>query len=196
MIYQKVRCTAHKNNGDPCPNWAMLGQQICHTHGGGSPQARHAAAVRLTKAAALKQLARLGEEPDSNLDPITQLERLGSRCVALVDVLAPIVASLEEIRYSSDRGDEQTRAELTAYLQAIARCESVLKTIVSLDLEKMRLSIDALKVTAVVDALELALGHRRLNLTSDQQRFARALVAKQLGAPDVIESTCEEVPND
>lgn len=45
-IRQAIKCRAHKTSGDPCPNWAMNGQYVCHAHGGRSPQAKRAAERR------------------------------------------------------------------------------------------------------------------------------------------------------
>lgn len=45
--YPKVRCHAHKTNGEPCPQWAMRGQKVCRTHGGASPQAQRRARMRV-----------------------------------------------------------------------------------------------------------------------------------------------------
>lgn len=29
----KVKCSARKTNGDPCPNWAVRGAKVCSSHG-------------------------------------------------------------------------------------------------------------------------------------------------------------------
>lgn len=47
-----VKCRGHKTNGDPCPNWAMHGQKVCHAHGGRAAQNRRAAHLRLAESEA------------------------------------------------------------------------------------------------------------------------------------------------
>ena len=46
-----IKCHAHKTNGEPCPNFAMHAQAVCHAHGGRSQQALAAAQVRIAQAA-------------------------------------------------------------------------------------------------------------------------------------------------
>jgi hypothetical protein len=42
------RCSAHnKRNGAPCKNWAILGGDVCRSHGGGAPQVKKKARERL-----------------------------------------------------------------------------------------------------------------------------------------------------
>ena len=56
------RCSAHSTTtGNQCGNWAMLGQKVCRFHGGGSPQARRAAAQRL-------EMAKIDAEVDKVLE--------------------------------------------------------------------------------------------------------------------------------
>jgi hypothetical protein len=45
----RAKCTGHKSDGSgqPCANWPMRGQKVCHAHGGRAGQNRKAAAERL-----------------------------------------------------------------------------------------------------------------------------------------------------
>jgi hypothetical protein len=40
------KCSARKGSGEPCPNWAIRGADVCSVHGGMAPQVRAKAAVR------------------------------------------------------------------------------------------------------------------------------------------------------
>ena len=40
-------CTAHRTNGQPCKSHAIQGATVCRKHGGGAPQVREAARLRL-----------------------------------------------------------------------------------------------------------------------------------------------------
>jgi hypothetical protein len=188
-----VTCGAKTSTGRPCKNLPLEGTNRCRHHGGASPQAQAKAVERLALARAQRTLESLGQtEPVS--DPITALEELAGQAVALVDVLRGAVSRLEQIRYRDDRVGEQIRGELQAYLSALARAESILGKIISLDLASRRLALDEARVLLVVNALGKVLGARDLDLTAEQQRRARALIARELGAPAVvIDGTAEEV---
>jgi hypothetical protein len=60
-----VRCSAHRSNGDPCKNYAMLGGRVCHAHGGRAPQTRNAAQRRLTEAQITRVLARMDADREA-----------------------------------------------------------------------------------------------------------------------------------
>lgn len=57
---EETRCTARRKNGVPCKNSAIRGGNVCRMHGGGAPQVRAAAQVRILRASD-KAAARLVE---------------------------------------------------------------------------------------------------------------------------------------
>jgi hypothetical protein len=42
-----VKCGKKKRNGKPCEAWAIEGGSVCRMHGGGAPQVKRSAALRL-----------------------------------------------------------------------------------------------------------------------------------------------------
>lgn len=103
----KIRCHAHKKNGDPCPQWAMRGQRVCRVHGGASPQARRKAQDRLASLIepAITVLAR---------EMVNQSARSGERTRAAAEIL--------------DRGGAPKVTEVTAPMMEsilIARLTSI-----------------------------------------------------------------------
>lgn len=191
-----VTCGAKTSTGGVCKNLPMEGTNRCYHHGGAAPQVKRKAAERLALAKAQRTLESLGEtEPVT--DPITALEDLAGQAVALCDVLRGAVSRLEQVRYQDGHAGEQIRGELQAYLSALGRAESILGKIISLDLASRRLALDEARVLLVVNAVTKVLGHRDLDLDAERQRRARALIARELGAPaGVIDGTATEVPSD
>jgi len=64
----KLRCHARTRDGDQCQHYPMLGQLVCHMHGGKSPQAKAKAEERLAQLVhpAIARLARLIESADQD----------------------------------------------------------------------------------------------------------------------------------
>jgi hypothetical protein len=127
----------------------------------------------------LNQPSRIG-------DPIDRLEELAADALALTEALKEQVAVLRSIRYESDRGGEQIRGELTAYLSAMNTAEKVLASIVRLDLDSRRLRVAEAQAALFVIAIHGILGELGVG---DDPRLAE-LVHKHLS----IAGTAEEVP--
>lgn len=51
LMKQETRCSARRKSGEPCRNYAIRGANVCRMHGGGAPQVRAAAQVRILMAA-------------------------------------------------------------------------------------------------------------------------------------------------
>lgn len=70
-----TRCKAHNRLGEPCGRWAIIGGQVCSSHGGNSPQAQRGAQARIRElvAPALTVSERLLTDPDT---PPAVLQRL------------------------------------------------------------------------------------------------------------------------
>jgi hypothetical protein len=87
---------------------------VCRRHGGDAPQVREAAVVRLKDARARKELARFSDaEPVANAR--WELRKLAGAAKAAYQASEARLAELEEVRYSSRMGLEQTRAEQTIH---------------------------------------------------------------------------------
>jgi hypothetical protein len=79
---QAIRCNRHRGDGAPCTRFAMIGQLVCYSHGGQSPQAKAAAAVRLAERQAAAELALLGQvEPVRNA--VGELAQLAGEALAM-----------------------------------------------------------------------------------------------------------------
>lgn len=106
---QAKHCTANKTNGDPCPNWAMRGTNVCSSHGGRAPQVRAAAEERI---AVEQAVARFALDLDGTpLDEIAVREI--RRSSAMVCHLAGLVNALseEEMRWGVQGRDIRPSAQ-------------------------------------------------------------------------------------
>jgi hypothetical protein len=134
---------------------------------------------------------RLGR-PGAVTDPIGELLQVAGEATAWSQFLRDQVRALQgDLRYEHEKAGEQLRAEAALYTQALRQTSEMLARIVSLDLEERRLQVEQAKAAIVIGAVNTALSHRELNLTTAQQQFARQLVVKGLGTP-TIDATCEE----
>src|SRR3712207_320594 len=107
-------CSAHRKNGEPCRNFAIVGGRVCPAHGGRAPQVRAAAAERELDRRVRRELARLEAEPCEN--PLTALAKLAGEVWAWKDALAAKVNELAAVRYRADgAGTEQLRAEVAIF---------------------------------------------------------------------------------
>ena len=79
-LMEDRRCTAKsKRSGERCKRSAILGGNVCTSHGGRTPVVKAAAERRLAMRKAVGGLRALGYDPDAgNLDPAEQLLRLVS----------------------------------------------------------------------------------------------------------------------
>lgn len=171
-------CGAKTRSGSTCRQRAITGGNRCYIHGGSSPQAKAKAAERIAEQRARRYLADLGGDVAPVTDPIGELERLGGQAVALVDLLRGVVSELQELRYRAmGLGAEQVRGELQAYMAAMARAESILGRIVSLNLDERRTRIQEAQVEQVLAAIGRALD--QLGLSEGEQQRAAELIAAE-----------------
>jgi len=179
-------CGARTRSGGACKRHPGPGLTRCKFHGGASPLALAKAEERLAEARARKTLASLGEPVEPVTDAVAALESLAGQCVALTSILRSAVGDLESIRYRSTQGFEQVRGELSAYVSMLGRTESVLSKIVSLDLDSRRVRLEEARILLIVTALEQVLASPKLGLDPERQRQGRELLARRLGAPEVV----------
>jgi len=145
----------------PCRGWAMRGSEVCRMHGGAARQVRAKAAARVVEAAAGDAVRRMHIEPVTN--PLVALGLVAGELVAIKDRLGGIVESLrdEQLRSTDDKGSEQVRGELSAYMGLLNSTVAALATIAKLDIDERLARIDeatALMVLRAIDAGLAAVG--------------------------------------
>lgn len=170
------KCKGHKPDGSPCKNWAIRGGEVCGWHGGRAPQVRAKAKRRVLEARVARELGRLDVEPMG--DPLRQMQVLAAQVWEWKDALGERVAALGSIRYSTDEGGEQLRAEVALFERAMDRCSSVLTAMARLDIDERLTAVTEAQAGMLCGLLDRVMG--RLGLPEEQRVLAAAAVVAEL----------------
>lgn len=146
----------------------------CKLHGGSAPSGRIAAAEQQARA----QLARLDVPPVDNA--LTALAAIAGEVVAWKDMLAGKVNALSSLRYEGVGAGEQLRAEVALWERALDRCGKFLVDMAKLDIDERLARVTEQQAEQISAALTAVLAE--MGLSQDQQRAARAGVARHLRA--------------
>jgi len=149
------------------------GHGRCKLHGGCAPSGRAAGAESQARA----ELARLGVPPVDNA--LTALAAIAGEVVAWKDMLAAKVNELSSLRYKTE-GGEQLRAEVALWERALDRCGKFLVDMAKLDIDERLARVTEQQAEQISAALTAVLAE--MGLSQDQQRAARAGVARHLRA--------------
>lgn len=184
------RCGAHNKHagttvtaenrpiGDRCTRPAPHPPHRCKQHGGSTPQVKEKQA-RAELEAKVMRLMPDTFEPMAN--PVDRLLRAATEADTFRSIVLDLVNDLNwKIRYSSDEGSEQLRAEVSLYERAIERLTRVLVDIVKLDLTAQLVRIREREATAMLAALDRGLTDA--GLTVEQQAAVKAGTARHLRA--------------
>lgn len=180
-------CSAHTRAGEPCMHTTIpAGSKVCTRHGGKSPQALKAAQERenrrivteLYEADPQAAIAAYGVEGIQ--DPLDMLSRVTAGVLHTMDALGQRVNALERIRYESEAGGEQIRAELKLYMQAQAQAGKFLDMLIKSGFEERRIKLDEQTAQLFVTAMQRVFA--RLELTPEQTALVGVVVPEELRA--------------
>lgn len=193
MSRPAVPCSAHRSDGEPCPNYAMAGSTVCHAHGGRAPQVRDSARVKLLEARAqqavndmIDDLHRQGFDPAKAIavrDPEGELLRVAGEVIAWKDWLAGQVAELRHYETTGAEGVEDVKALVRAYERAQDRAVATLSKISSLNLVERRVQLEEQQAQLYAGVFLAVLS--RLGLDPGTVAQARELLATELEALEV-----------
>jgi hypothetical protein len=177
----KRKCTAHKTNGDPCPNYPMKGQLICSAHGARAPQNRAAGQRRLAQEEAQRAMASLADAPplQSINDVYDELLAVAGVAVAWRKLLQRRVSKLKRLgsKPTAFMGT-QLEADVMLFERALDRSAKIGESLVRLDLEGRKQALDERVAGQLVACVQLILGD--LNLTDEQRMVAELMVPKRM----------------
>lgn len=179
------QCTAtSKRSGERCKNRPPRGARTCRFHGSANARSVAAAARRVAEASALQAIRADSEAVLSYAasmpidDPLDVLARLASEAAAWKDALGARVNALTAIRFESDTGSEQLRAEVVLYERAIDRMARLLEVLVKLDFEGRRVRMSEAQGALVAEVIRAVLAD--LGLTAEQRERVPEVVPRHL----------------
>lgn len=165
------RCKAHTSVGNPCRRAPIVGGEVCPSHGGRAPQVK-AAAERRHAAQALEADARAVlafEAVEPIADPVLALAELAAEVRATVRALGQRVNAMQDPRYISAMGTEQTRAELTLLGQYQDRLARMLTALGQFDLDERRVALTEAQAAVLVHVLDRATTFLALPAAREQE---------------------------
>lgn len=173
----RPKCGGTNRQGAACGNVAGKGTDHpgvgnCKNHGGCTPTGRVAALNEQAE----RLLYRLDAAPVA--DPLEALQRLAGRALALEQAIGEMVNNLRSVRYQTETGGEQLRAEVAVLERAMDRCGRLLVDIAKLNIEERLAKVTEIQVKLVTDALRGQLGE--MGMSADAQREAIAGVGRRL----------------
>lgn len=155
--HQRLECRHNRQDGTPCHQYRLVaGLDVCRKHGGKSiDKLRADGEQRQAETAAAKMLAQLDIAPVT--DPLGELSRVAAQAIAWKDAMGGRVNQLTALRYESQTGGEQLRAEIALWERAMDRCVVTLTAIVKLNLEGRMAGVREATARMLDEALQLAL---------------------------------------
>jgi hypothetical protein len=180
-VDESRRCTAKNNKGGPCRRPAILGGNVCSSHGGRAPRVKAAALARVERKRTEVEFARLGMI-DRVDDPIGAMHDRVSESVAWLDHLRSKLPDDGDYATWSGEAGEQAKVIVKLYVEALNMAHKFLESWIRLDMDGRRLKMDAAQaqltfahIVAVLDGAMTAAG-----LSAEQQVRLRAEIGKAL----------------
>lgn len=152
-----AKCTAtSKTTGQQCAQLVRADAKVCRFHGGKAPQVRAKVDERALLAQAASYVHQNGWQPVIN--PLTALADVAGEITSMKDFLRERVQAIgQRIRETSDKGDEQLRAELAAYQVALRDVVGALNTIARLNIDERLARISEAQGQMILRAFDAGL---------------------------------------
>jgi hypothetical protein len=166
--HERWECVCPRKAGrGPCHGSPVTGSDRCRMHLG--DKAQSVIAEERLQQQAEKLLYQRDATPVT--DPLSALQKLAGRAAAWEDIIGEKVNEMRSIRYSTEEGGEQLRAEIAVMERAMDRLGRLLVDIAKLNIEERLAGIKR----RTADMLELALTQalQKSGVGLEQQAAAR-----------------------